>query len=536
MVTMHRRKDEIMVEDVAKTIGREMRTRYLNPQWIEGMKKENYGGARQMADFAENLWGWQVTVRDAVDEDKWRQVFEVYVEDKYGMELSEFFDEHNPWAYQSMTARMLEAVRKGYWETDEKTTRKLAAEYAVNVVEKGVACCDHTCNNPMLNQMTVNLISIPGVLSPEMVEKFKLAVEKAAKSTLEQQTADRKVLLEKLAASQTAPSTNPPTETAADQKAEPREPSPNDPAEDTAEKVEGYKMEDMDTKDETSELTSSGIQWTASLFILAIIGLFVWGGRKKKEGNMVWKSLILGVVFSIGVFAVKCGVGLQYYILKTPSKKKRAGVGGSVRARLSALVPGEPPGAGGTGFDKAFGGNHGIHGVRHGRAPAHGPCAGFVGNQAAAGGEKRTTGQSRMASAGGALPGLRGGRLHVPGLSHRFVSGIFLDGFPFVVRHIHSGQRPDTPDGFLRRASERNPAGNRPGRGHVADLRLCLARRDAHATVRGRGVKYTGCPCHPRMPRSRKLAAPGSPVRLFAVAATFASGFGFTFTKQRRKP
>ena len=42
-------------------------------------------------------------------------------------------------------------------------------------------------------------------------------------------------------------------------------------------------MEDMDTKDETSELTSSGIQWTASLFILAIIGLFVWGGRKKRR-------------------------------------------------------------------------------------------------------------------------------------------------------------------------------------------------------------------------------------------------------------
>ena len=31
MVTMHRRKDEVMVEDVAKTIGRELRTRYLNP-------------------------------------------------------------------------------------------------------------------------------------------------------------------------------------------------------------------------------------------------------------------------------------------------------------------------------------------------------------------------------------------------------------------------------------------------------------------------------------------------------------------------
>jgi cobaltochelatase CobN len=39
-----------------QTIGREMRTRYLNPQWIEGMKRDNYGGAPQMADFAENLW------------------------------------------------------------------------------------------------------------------------------------------------------------------------------------------------------------------------------------------------------------------------------------------------------------------------------------------------------------------------------------------------------------------------------------------------------------------------------------------------
>lgn len=80
MVTLHRKKDELEVEDVAKTIGREMRTRYLNPQWIEGMKRDNYAGARQMADFAENLWGWQVTVRDAVDADKWQQVFEVYVQ------------------------------------------------------------------------------------------------------------------------------------------------------------------------------------------------------------------------------------------------------------------------------------------------------------------------------------------------------------------------------------------------------------------------------------------------------------------------
>jgi cobaltochelatase CobN len=278
MVAMHRRKDEIMVEDVAKTIGREMRTRYLNPQWIEGMKQDNYAGARQMADFAENLWGWQVTVRDAVDAAKWEQIFDVYVEDKYGMDLKAFFNKENPWAYQSMTARMLEVVRKGYWQADEATTRKLAAEYALNVIEKGVACCDHTCNNPMLNQMVVNIISLPGVLSPEMVEQFKLAIEKMAATSLEDQVVERKELLASLVAGtgRQEPDTRQQDtrEKAADQS--------RDTGTQDSKTVEGYKMEEVQSQDDTTDLSTSGIQWAASLFVLLIIGLFVWGGRRRK--------------------------------------------------------------------------------------------------------------------------------------------------------------------------------------------------------------------------------------------------------------
>jgi cobaltochelatase CobN len=278
MVTMHRRKDELMVENVAKTIGRELRTRYLNPQWIEAMKRDNYAGARQMADFAENLWGWQVTVQDAVDAAKWKQVFDVYVEDKYGLELAAFFNKENPWAYQSMTARMLEVVRKGYWQADEKTTRKLAAEYALNVVAKGVACCHHTCNNPMLNQMVVNIISVPGLLSPEIVEQFKLAVEKAAAKSLDKQVVDRKDLLAKLKTGLGA--TNQGLQ--ADDQKKPAD--RNSAAEPEASKaVEGYKMEEINTQDETTSLSSSGIQWAASLFVLLLIGLFFWGLRRRRQ-------------------------------------------------------------------------------------------------------------------------------------------------------------------------------------------------------------------------------------------------------------
>lgn len=277
LVTMHRRKDELMVENVAKTIGRELRTRYLNPQWIEGMKKDNYAGAREMAEFTENLWGWQITVRDAVDAAKWKQIFEVYVEDKYEMGLSEFFNQNNPWAYQSMTARMLEAVRKGYWQAEEEITRRLAAEYAVNVVEKGVACCDHTCNNPMLNQMVVNIISVPGVLSPEMAEQFKLAVEKAAAKSLDEQVVERKDLLAGLDQGLEKKNQDPRKEDL--EKSIDRSRPQDDP---DAQNVEGYKMEELNTQDETTDLSSSGIQWAASLFVLGLIGLFFWGLRRRR--------------------------------------------------------------------------------------------------------------------------------------------------------------------------------------------------------------------------------------------------------------
>jgi cobaltochelatase CobN len=179
-----------------------------------------------------------------------------------------------------MTARMLEAVRKGYWQAPEKTSRKLAAEYAVNVVETGVACCDHTCNNPLLNEMVVNLISLPGVLSPDIVEKFRLAVARMANKPLAQQAAERLALLEKLREGRKRAPANAPSD-----KAAAASPAAADAAADPerSDTVEGYKMKDMNRSDDATELASSGVQWAASLFVLLIIGLFVWGSRLRRR-------------------------------------------------------------------------------------------------------------------------------------------------------------------------------------------------------------------------------------------------------------
>ncbi len=258
---------KVYVEDINRTIGKEFRMRYTNPEWIKGMEKEGYAGAREMSKFVDYMWGWQVTVPYSIDKTKWRETFEVYVKDKYKLGLKRFFQKENPWAYQSITARMLEAVRKGYWKPGKRVVQKLAVEYALNVINRGVACCDHTCNNPALNQMVVNIISLPGVMSPELVQKFKAIISKAMGKSLDKAVKDREKLLKKLS------------------NIVKKMKYKNVNGKFNAKKlVKGYELKEETKKEKDSQATSSGIQWYLMAFVLFVIFIMIAGmvGRKKE--------------------------------------------------------------------------------------------------------------------------------------------------------------------------------------------------------------------------------------------------------------
>jgi cobaltochelatase CobN len=92
---------------IDKFIGTEFRSRYVNPTWIEGMKKEGYAGAGAMREFVEYLWGWNATVPETVDAAMWKETFDVYVEDKHNLGMKEFFEQKSPYAYQDMAGRMV---------------------------------------------------------------------------------------------------------------------------------------------------------------------------------------------------------------------------------------------------------------------------------------------------------------------------------------------------------------------------------------------------------------------------------------------
>lgn len=116
---------DLNIETLAEEIRRSMRTRTLNPEWIEGMKQHGYKGAMDIAKRVTRLFGWQATTHE-VDDWLFDEVVELFVKDE---EMRQFFNENNPYALEEMTRRLLEANSRGLWNTDEQTLSELQNVY-----------------------------------------------------------------------------------------------------------------------------------------------------------------------------------------------------------------------------------------------------------------------------------------------------------------------------------------------------------------------------------------------------------------------
>lgn len=107
-------------------MGRELRARYLNPKWIDAMLNEGYAGSRMIRQVVDNLWGWQVTVPEAVDDAKWQELYETYVEDRHQLDVQDrFASAQNLAAYEALVKRMRSVVSKGYWQPEADTVKRM---------------------------------------------------------------------------------------------------------------------------------------------------------------------------------------------------------------------------------------------------------------------------------------------------------------------------------------------------------------------------------------------------------------------------
>ncbi len=116
---------DIAVNTLADEIRRTMRTKVLNPMWIEHMKKHGYKGASEMMKRVSRLYGWEATTQE-VDDWLFDEVTETFVSDE---KMREFFMENNPYAFEELTRRLLEAYTRGLWNTDDETIQSIKDVY-----------------------------------------------------------------------------------------------------------------------------------------------------------------------------------------------------------------------------------------------------------------------------------------------------------------------------------------------------------------------------------------------------------------------
>jgi cobaltochelatase CobN len=176
-------------------LGTEFRSRYINPTWIGGMQKEGYAGARAMVEFVEYLWGWDATVTETVDDAMWQETFEVYVDDKHDLGMKEFFESKSPYAYQDIAARMLETIRKDYWQADETTRTKLLEEFLSSVERHGLSCSELTCSNPKLASYVIDAARQASIPSP-LIEQFQVKLEAATGQSIERALTQNEAFVE----------------------------------------------------------------------------------------------------------------------------------------------------------------------------------------------------------------------------------------------------------------------------------------------------------------------------------------------------
>ncbi len=160
----------------------ELQSRYLNPKWIKGMMDHGYDGARYMSAFTEDLFLWNATSPEMVTNEDWNQVYATYLQDKNHLGLKDYFDQHNPYALQSMTATMLESAEKGYWKPTDQQLTTMARSIAGSVAQHGATCNTAVCNSPGLTgYITKILEKAPGQSITLQAYKMQLTQLKAGK-------------------------------------------------------------------------------------------------------------------------------------------------------------------------------------------------------------------------------------------------------------------------------------------------------------------------------------------------------------------
>lgn len=114
-----------VTETAEKAVAKGIRTRVLNPKWIDGMLAHKYHGAQKIADRFENVMGLAATT-GAVEQWVYNDLCARYAQDE---EMRRRMAENNPYAYMDILEQMEEYSRRGYWNADKEQLEAIRQAY-----------------------------------------------------------------------------------------------------------------------------------------------------------------------------------------------------------------------------------------------------------------------------------------------------------------------------------------------------------------------------------------------------------------------
>lgn len=120
----HSRPERPIIRTLEEEIGRVVRSRVVNPKWIDGVKRHGYKGAFELAATADYLFAFSATT-GAVKSHHFDLVYDAFIRDD---ETRSFIAVHNRPALHEMAVRFAEAIDRNLWQPRLNSTRQMLAE------------------------------------------------------------------------------------------------------------------------------------------------------------------------------------------------------------------------------------------------------------------------------------------------------------------------------------------------------------------------------------------------------------------------
>jgi cobaltochelatase CobN len=109
------------VRTLKEELNRVVRSRVLNPKWINAMREHGYKGAFEMGASIDYLFAYDATT-NLVDDYQYASVTDALILDEDNLN---FLLENNPAVLEEMTERLLEATQRGLWENPGEYAHRL---------------------------------------------------------------------------------------------------------------------------------------------------------------------------------------------------------------------------------------------------------------------------------------------------------------------------------------------------------------------------------------------------------------------------